>query len=62
LVQKLLAEELKECTVITIAHRLNTIINSDRICVLGREETSGEEKKKSNSDIIRALGKAKKSD
>ena len=32
---KLLKEDLKESTVITIAHRLNTIINSDRIAVLG---------------------------
>ena len=33
---KLLNEDLKESTVITIAHRLNTIINSDRIAVLGQ--------------------------
>jgi ABC-type multidrug transport system fused ATPase/permease subunit len=26
--------EFKECTVITVAHRLNTIINYDRILVL----------------------------
>lgn len=32
---KLLSEDLAESTVITIAHRLNTIIKSDRILVLG---------------------------
>ena len=26
--------EFKECTVITVAHRLNTIINYDRVLVL----------------------------
>ena len=32
---KLLSEDLADSTVITIAHRLNTIIKSDRIAVLG---------------------------
>jgi len=32
---KFMSEELSDSTVITIAHRLNTIIKSDRIAVLG---------------------------
>jgi ABC-type multidrug transport system fused ATPase/permease subunit len=31
---KLMSEELGESTVITIAHRLNTIIKSDKVLVL----------------------------
>lgn len=34
LVQKTIREEFKSCTMVTIAHRLNTIIDSDRILVL----------------------------
>ena len=33
-IQRLIELEFKDSTMITIAHRLNTIINSDRILVL----------------------------
>jgi ABC-type multidrug transport system fused ATPase/permease subunit len=35
LIQKTIREEFKECTVVTIAHRLNTILDYDRVMVLG---------------------------
>ena len=34
LIQTLISEELKNCTVLTIAHRLQTIINSDKVLVM----------------------------
>jgi ATP-binding cassette, subfamily C (CFTR/MRP), member 1 len=34
LIQDVVKEQFKACTVITIAHRLNTIIDSDRIAFL----------------------------
>lgn len=34
IIYKVMREDLKECTVITIAHRLNTIMSSDRIMVI----------------------------
>ena len=35
-IQKLIHEEFKDSTVLTIAHRLNTIINSDKVLVLNK--------------------------
>lgn len=36
LIQRLMNTKFKDSTVITIAHRLNTIVNSDRILVLDK--------------------------
>mmetsp|Transcript_22467 Transcript_22467/g.19959 ORF Transcript_22467/g.19959 Transcript_22467/m.19959 type:complete len:175 (+) Transcript_22467:312-836(+) len=38
IIQKLINEEFADSTVLTIAHRLNTIINSDRVLVLSKGE------------------------
>ena len=34
LIQKIIRREMTHCTIITIAHRLNTVIDYDRIMVL----------------------------
>lgn len=38
LIQKTIRTEFKDCTVLTIAHRLNTIMDSNRVVVLDKGE------------------------
>ena len=36
LIQKTIRKEFSDCTVLTIAHRLNTILDSDKVLILDR--------------------------
>ena len=38
--QSVIREEFSGCTTITIAHRLNTVVDSDRVLVLSRGEVA----------------------
>jgi ATP-binding cassette, subfamily C (CFTR/MRP), member 1 len=39
-IQRLILEKFKEATVLTIAHRLNTIMHSDRVLVMQKGEVA----------------------
>ena len=36
LIQRVIRQQFRECTIITIAHRLNTILDYDLVCVLDK--------------------------
>lgn len=38
--QKTIRSEFKDCTILTIAHRLNTILDSDKVIVLDKGRVS----------------------
>ena len=40
IIQDVIADKFRDCTVLTIAHRLNTVANSDRILMLQQGEVA----------------------
>ena len=54
MIQATIRSEFKDCTIVTVAHRLNTIIDSDRIIVLdnGSVEFDAPSKLLENQDSL----------
>jgi ABC-type multidrug transport system fused ATPase/permease subunit len=61
LLQKVIKKHLSECTIITIAHRIDTILSSDRVLVLDRgqilELDAPQQLLKNSDSIFRKLYK-----
>ena len=40
MIQQVIADKFQDCTILKIAHRLNTVVNSDRILMLQQGEVA----------------------